>query len=202
MKGYSFWGLVRLARDLLLTKIVSGVHGWKLRLLRYPYYIRGIKYIKIGKGFTSGVGLRIDVLKMFDNSPLLSIGENVKINDYVHIGCTNKVLIGNNVLIASKVYISDHNHGYYDELNFSKHESPKIAPDKRRITSDGEVIIEDNVWIGEFVSILPGVKIGEGSIIGTMSVVTKNIPPYSVVVGTPAKVIKKYCFETNVWKRV
>ncbi|MBL4677498.1 MAG: hypothetical protein JKY70_15040 [Mucilaginibacter sp.] len=62
------------------------------------------------------------------------------------------------------------------------------------------VIIEDNVWIGETVSVLPGVTIGKGSIIGASAVVTKNIPPYSIAVGNPAKVIKTYNFESNSWE--
>ena len=60
-------------------------------------------------------------------------------------------------------------------------------------------MLNSNVWIGEFVSILPGVTIGMGSIIGTMSVVTKSIPPYSIAVGSPAKVIKVYDFENKKW---
>jgi lipopolysaccharide O-acetyltransferase len=53
-------------------------------------------------------------------------------------------------------------------------------------------IIEDNVWLGEFVSILPGVTIGKGNIIGANSVVTQDIPPYSIAVGTPARVAKRF----------
>ena len=60
------------------------------------------------------------------------------------------------------------------------------------------VSIGNNVWIGEHVSILPGVTIGEGSVIGANSVVSKSIPPYSIAVGSPAKVIKKYDFEKSV----
>ena len=64
------------------------------------------------------------------------------------------------------------------------------------------VFIEDNVWIGEFVSVLPGVRIGEGSVIGTMSVVTHDIPPFSIAVGSPARVIKRFNFATSCWERV
>ena len=63
-------------------------------------------------------------------------------------------------------------------------------------------MIEKNVWLGEFVSVLPGVKIGEGSIVGTMSVVNKDIPPYSISVGSPARVVKKYNFDTNKWEKI
>ena len=64
------------------------------------------------------------------------------------------------------------------------------------------VFIEDNVWIGESVSVLPGVRIGKNSIIGANSVVTKNIPENSIAVGNPARVIKKYNFETSFWEKI
>lgn len=65
-----------------------------------------------------------------------------------------------------------------------------IQPNLRPLVSKGPIIIEENVWIGEMVCILGGVHIGKGSIIGAGSVVTKNIPPYSLACGIPAKVVK------------
>ena len=72
----------------------------------------------------------------------------------------------------------------------------------RGALSNSPVIIEDNVWIGQSVSILKGVKIGFGSIIGSNSVVTKEIPPHSIAVGIPAKVVKTYNFESKQWINV
>lgn len=66
----------------------------------------------------------------------------------------------------------------------------KIAPNKRPLVSKGTVVIEDNVWIGEMVCIMPGIRIGKSSIIGANAVVTKDVPSYCVVGGNPAKVIK------------
>ena len=82
--------------------------------------------------------------------------------------------------------IIDHSHGnnVYREL--------LIHPAKRNLYSKGTIRIKDRVWIGEQVLILPDVTIGEGAVIGAGSVVTKDIPPYCVAVGNPAKVIKKY----------
>jgi lipopolysaccharide O-acetyltransferase len=76
-----------------------------------------------------------------------------------------------------------------------------IEPQKRPLNSL-PVIISKNVWIGESVSILPGVRIGKASIIGANSVVTKDIPDYSIAAGNPAKVIKKYNFATRCWERI
>jgi lipopolysaccharide O-acetyltransferase len=129
----------------------------------------------------------------------IEIGDNVEINDYVHIGAIDSVKIGNNVLIASKVYITDHDHGSYGRQG--RHDSPLSAP-RDRALSFAPVAIEDNVWIGEFVSVLQGVTIGKGSIVGAMSVVTRDIPPNCIAVGAPAKVIKRYSFETGRWEPV
>ncbi|RVU91802.1 acetyltransferase [Flavobacterium columnare] len=169
------------------------------RLIRYPFRIRGRQFVKIGKGFTTGFNCRIDALNFNNyNRPLIEIGNNVEINDDVHIGAVEKVIIEDNVLIASKVYISDHNHGNYKG---DLQDSPLTTPNSRKIYTS-PVFIRKNVWLGEFVCVLQGVTIGEGTIIGAMSVVTKNIPPYSIAVGSPAKVIKKFNFNINKWESI
>ena len=180
------------------------VRGWFIfknaRLIRFPFRVRGKQYIKIGKGFTTGFNCRIDALNInnLDEKYLIEIGENVEINDEVHIGATEKIIIEDNVLIASKVYISDHNHGSYKG---DEQDSPMSIPKERKIHSS-PIKIEKNVWIGELCCILQGVTIGEGSIIGAMSVVTKDIPPYTIAVGSPAKLIKRYNFETKKWDKL
>jgi lipopolysaccharide O-acetyltransferase len=195
-KRYGFYGSIRLLIDVINTRIFFSPS----RIIRRPYYIRGKRFIKFGKGFTTGVGARLDVLTDKRNGFLMEFGNNVQINDYVHIAAAESVKIGNNVLIASKVFITDHNHGNYGNT-ILPHCDPRVAPEERPLTKK-PVIIEDNVWIGEFVSVLPGAIIKEGSVIGTMSVVTKTIPPYSIAVGVPARVVKTYNFQTNQWEKV
>jgi lipopolysaccharide O-acetyltransferase len=191
-KTYGFWGIVYLSISYLYTKFFFP----EARLIRLPFDIRNKRNILIGDKFTSGRACRFEVYNPSShNEIILQIGKNVQVNDYVHIGAANSVIIGDNVLIASKVYISDHNHGSYsmDDSN-----SPLIPPNLRKIVSD-RVVINDNVWLGESVCVLPGVSIGEGSIIGALSVVTKDIPDYSIAVGIPAKVIKYFDFGLNKW---
>jgi acetyltransferase-like isoleucine patch superfamily enzyme len=196
-KRYGFYGSLRLLIDVLNTRIFFRPS----RIIRRPYYIRGKKFIKFGKHFTTGVGMRLDAFPNTGDKVLIEFGENVQLNDYVHIAAVESVKIGNNVLIASKVFITDHNHGSYDDTMLQANSDPSIPPQNRSLTTK-PVIIEDNVWIGEFVSILPGVSIKEGSIIGTMSVVTQSIPPYSIAVGVPARVIKKFNFQTKKWEKI
>jgi lipopolysaccharide O-acetyltransferase len=87
------------------------------RLIRLPFDIRNKRYIKIGENFTSGFGCRIEALELPNQKqPLIKMGCGIQINDYVHIACGESILIGDNVLIASKVFISDINHGAYSGL--------------------------------------------------------------------------------------
>lgn len=102
-------------------------------------------------------------------------------------------------LIASKVYISDIQHGCYNGTHFQDH--PETPPGDQLLNAK-EVIIEDNVWIGESVSIMHGVTIGKGSIVSANSVVTKDIPENTIVVGNPAKPIKKYNIELKIWESI
>jgi len=193
---YDFLGSLRMMQNFFLTKIFFP----QARIIRFPFDIRNKKWITIGNNFTSGVSCRFETHpnKTKKITKLLIIGDDVEINDYVHINASEKVNIGNNVLIASKVYISDTNHGNYSGIN---QDSPLTIPNKR-LLSTKPVIIEDNVWIGEFVSIMPGVKIGKGSIIGANSVVSRSIPPNVIAVGCPAKPIKKFNFETSRWDKI
>ena len=148
----------------------------------------GLNNVAVGKNFRAGERLK---LRTFDSwgdvryTPQIIIGDNVNIETDCHISAINKVSIGNNVLMASFVYISDHSHG-----NVNDKDGVVVTPLERPLYSKGPIIIEDDVWLGEKVSVMPGVHIGRGAIIGANSVVTKDVPAYAVAVGSPAKVIK------------
>ena len=154
---------------------------------KFPLIISGLENVEVGDGFKAEKNLKIEVFNYRKGqafSPKVIIGSNVSINENFHLGCVEEVIIGNNVLIASNVYISDHAHGSFSSTDLL------LPPVERPLITKGPVHIGDNVWVGEGVSILPGVKIGENSIIGANSVVTKAVPKNVVVVGAPAKVIK------------
>lgn len=194
LKQYGFFNLLKLIYFKMRTNFVFK----NARIIRFPIDIRGRKFMDIGKGFTTGVGCRLEAYPE-GNFKTLFIDENFQMNDYVHITAMQSVSIGRNVLFASKIYISDCSHGSYsgDQYDSSPLENPK---DRKMFSKP--VIIEDNVWLGEFVSVLPGVKIGKGTIVGANSVVSKDLPEYVIAVGTPAKPIKKYNFETQTWEKI
>lgn len=198
LKRYGYYGALKHLLYFLNTKFFYS----KSRMIRLPIEIRGRHLIDFGEKLTTGSYCRIEAVVKEDDKIVfqkqIKIGNNVIMNDNVHIGALHLITIGNNVLIGSKVLITDHYHGFYSGRNQS---SPLIPPNQRML-GGLPVIIEDDVWIGEFVSVLPGVTIGKGCIIGTQSVVNKSIPAYSMAVGSPAKIIKQYNFETKQWESV
>lgn len=110
---------------------------------------------------------------------VVEIGDKTYINHDSEIRCRERITIGNNVSIAYNVLIQDSDyHTTYDENGNPK---PQTLP----------VVIEDNVWIGANAIILKGVTVGEGTIVAAGSVVTKSVPPYSLVGGNPARIIKQ-----------
>ena len=117
-------------------------------------------------------------------NPSIVIGRNCHFGYQNHITCTNHISIGDNLLTGKWVTITDNSHGN------STLEQMKIDPLKRPIVSKGPVSIGNNVWIGDKATILPNVTIGDGAIIAANAVVTKNVPPYTVVAGNPAQIIK------------
>jgi acetyltransferase-like isoleucine patch superfamily enzyme len=162
---------------------------------------------KRGKGSVIRSQTRMDVFP-FNN---FSLGErsviedfstinngvgDVFIGDRTIIGLGNTVIgpvnIGNDVMFAQNIVVSAMNHGYEDI---------SIPPSKQKDIIK-LITIEDEVWIGANCVITIGVTIGKHSIVGAGSVVTKDIPPYCIAVGNPARVIKKYNSETAAWEKV
>lgn len=180
---------IKLIVDYIYTQYKKRrIINWGGRgLVRFPLYITGAKYIRIGTSFTCRKRTRLEAINLESNDtevPLIIIGNNVSINWDCHIGAINKIIIEDNVLIGSKVLIIDHQHG---EINA---QSIQLPPAQRNLWSKGPIIIKKNVWIGEGACIMPNVIIGNNSIIGANSVVTKNVPADCVVAGNPAKIIK------------
>lgn len=198
-----FWATITIYRKIL-QRIYNLFLARKLNVNKLCIHpsakIIGLLNIQIGENFHAGKDLWIEAVHSHGKltyNPQIIIKDNVAVNDSVHIAATNYVEIGNNVLMASKIYIADHNHGSYQGEDQSDPETP---PNIRPVSCDKRVVIEDNVWLGEFVAVLPGVTIGRGCIIGSNSVVSKSIPPYSIAVGSPARVVKQFNKEKRKWE--
>jgi lipopolysaccharide O-acetyltransferase len=193
---YSIIDYIRLFVALTKTK----VYYPKQRIIRFPFILRGKRMIDLGSSLTTGVGCRLEAFEADgDKSIKLRMGKRVQLNDYVHISAIHSVNIGNDVLMASHVYISDNSHGSYK--GYECDSDPKLPPIKRAYTVS-PVIIGNCVWLGEGVIVLPGVTIGNGAIIGAHSVVTTDIPSNSIAVGSPAKVVKIFNQQTGHWQIV
>lgn len=193
-----YWGR---AKQLLFSKMTFG--RWDIRI--FPdAHLGGAKHMRIGRGFSAGRGLWLDAVAEYYMAgqiftPELIVGDRVSVGEYVHIGCNHRIVIGDDVLMGSKIYITDHNHGVYRGENA---DSPAIPPGARKLTEGESVEIGARCWIGEFVTILPGVTIGEGCIIGSHSTVTHDIPANSIAVGSPARVIKVWNEDIEQWIKI
>lgn len=162
--------------------------GASAATIKHPFYMVGAKFIEIGQGFRGGRGLRLEALSKYGQQkfyPKIIIGKNVSCGPNCHFGAINRIEIHDDVLIASNVFITDHQHGKINQEEIAQRAI------KRPLYSKGPVIIEENVWIGENAAIMPGVRIGANAIIGTNAVVTKDVPPNAVYAGIPAKLIKQ-----------
>ncbi len=157
-----------------------------------PLRINGPENIYIGKCVGIHKHAWLGAKNLTGYKPVLKIEDGVTIGDYAHIFATRKVCIGKDVLLANFVYISDNIHGY---------ENIKVPIIQQPIVQKNDVYIGEGSWIGEHVCII-GASVGKHCVIGANSVVTKDIPDYSVAVGSPARVIKQYNKVSETWEKV
>ena len=152
--------------------------------------------IVIGRDTFIGEGSELLAYRSHFDRPLdshLIIGEHVRITSRCRITCAGTIRIGNDALFGPDVFITDHNHGMDPETPGG------YSPQDITIA---DVTIGEGAWLGQRVCVLPGVTIGAHSIIGANSVVTRDIPPFSMAVGSPARVIKQWDAEGKCWKHV
>lgn len=150
--------------------------------------IKGEKYIDIGDDSYISSGCQLFATDSYLSEKYMLeivIGSNCSIGTSSHITAIKGIYIGDNVLTGKFILITDNAHGA-SEISLLD-----MPPRLRPLASKGVVRIEDNVWIGDKASIMPGVTIGRGSIVAANSVVTKDVPPYCIVGGNPAKIIKQ-----------
>ena len=174
MMGRAFFG--RLGRGVRIV--------WPLRLV-------GLAHMHLADHVTLQVGAYVAVLPAKPDVPGLVIGRGTQIGNHAHIIVTHRVEIGEKVLIADRVYLSDNLHEYRDVTR------PVMDQPLRQI---GDVAIGDGSWIGENVCIM-GARVGRHCTVGANSVVTRNLPDFCVAAGAPALILRRYCERTGTWRR-
>ena len=155
---------LRGMRFYLANHVIAEIPSFRVR----HWYYRRVLHYRIGRDSSIHMGT-------FVTGDSISIGDNVVINRRCYLDGRLGLEIGDNVSISPEVYIISMEHDV---------DSPTFA------TKGGKVVIEDNVWVGARAIILPGVTLGEGSVVGAGAVVSRSVAPYRVAVGVPAREIR------------
>jgi len=171
-----------------------------------PRRISNPQCISIGNDVSLGPGCLLSATRRYPGSfmqgapdveiqefePAIHIGNRVTATGYLTIGAVMRVEIGDDALLASHIFISDNQHGHSRmDIPFKYQPLEKISP----------VTIGTGCWIGEHVVIMPGVSVGEMSIVGANSVVTESVPPRTIVAGCPARVIRTWDEAASAWTK-
>jgi acetyltransferase-like isoleucine patch superfamily enzyme len=130
-----------------------------------------------------------------DIGPTLVIGSGTNIGRRSVISAANHISIQENVLCAPGVFVTDHNHEY---------SNPDLPISQQGIASGGRIVIEQNCWLGYGSMVLAtknDIILGRNSVVGAYSVITKSYPPYSVIVGNPARVVRRFDRLSKTWQR-
>lgn len=162
----------------------------ELKLGSTQLHLFGLRYMEFGDQVEMHFNARVQCIDYFQPTdqhfkPRLILHDHVVVQAMCHIGCIDRVEIGEWSTMGARCYITDHTHGG------TSREELLLPPRKRPLVSRGPVKIGKYVHLGEGVCVMPGVTIGDYSVIGAGAVVTHDIPPFSVAVGSPAKVIKQ-----------
>ncbi|MEX2381977.1 MAG: acyltransferase [Opitutales bacterium] len=202
MKGWIYFTLGRLLGKLatVRNKAWREVVRRKLgsidptAIIEYPLKLTHPECIHIGRRTEiAWCGWLFAVTEYFGQrfDPEIRIGDDCTIGNHVHIVATNKILLGKNVMLADRVYISDNAHDYRNV------HSPIMRSD---LICCGEVHIGDDSWIGENVCIFGDIRIGRHCVVGANAVVNRHLPDFSVAVGAPARIIKRYNPASKDWE--
>ena len=179
--------------EQIFVSHIPGNIGYVIRNLYWKIMLKKCQRVKFGTGciitgrenITIGNNANImhNACLYAHNNSELTIGENFDCNMNVILGAADhgKLIIGDNCMVGPNVVIRSSNHEYRQ----------KDVPIKDQGHTGGTIILEDDVWIASTAVIVPNVRIGKGAIVGAGAVVTKDVEPYTLVAGVPAKVIRE-----------
>ena len=185
MKAAGIQRLVRENRDRAFSLAMRSSFaemGPRARL-SMPIELVRPEHIKIGSRVYVGPGCW---LLTHEPAGRLEIGSDTSISGYCVFSAAAEVRIGRSVLFARNVYVADHRHGFDDPVR------PIVD---QPLTEIRPVKVEDGAWLGQNVVLLPGVTVGRGAVVGANSVIRQDVPPRSVVAGTPGRVIRRLASE-------
>lgn len=193
----SIVSLLYRTQSWIFTKIIANSFytiGKKCSIAP-PLRFGNLSNVELGSYVTIHTNCWIQVLKSDknDNLPVIRINDHVGIGMDSTISAVKSIVLEEYVFTARNVYISDHTHNY-DDIN------KPIS--NQSVCNVAEVRIGAHTWLGQNSVILPGVTIGRHCVIGANSVVNTDIPDYSVAVGAPAKIVKRYNSKSHSWGRV
>ena len=184
---------------LMMHPVKTRPRLW-VRGLQFLYMKKGKKsviYRSVRKDIVPFNGFHLGNFSVIEDYAIINnaVGD-ISIGDHTRIGLGNTIIgpvkIGNEVIIAQNVALSALNHKFEDVTKSIVDQGVETV----------QITISNNVWIGANSAILAGVHIGEHAIVGAGSVVTKDVPSYSVVVGNPAKIVKRYDHNEQRWIRI
>ena len=160
--------------------------------LTRPAFIDGACSISIGARCHLGGHSRLAAFRARRGVVRIEIGDGTLISPFAHIGAAELVRIGEECTIGAFTWVTDHDHDIEEPLSTTRRHARIVA---------APTTIGDRAYLGERVAVLRGVTVGEGAIVGTNSVVTKDVPPYTIAVGAPARVIKRLDRTSGKWVR-
>jgi lipopolysaccharide O-acetyltransferase len=198
---YKPWALLRFMVEQLFGRLHAAALGWPRSYLGPGGRVIGSRYIRVGQGAHINRYAWLEAVYSFRGQafePSIRIGQRFSASDRLHISCVEKIVIGDDCLFGSGVYISDHNHGIYAA---AKQSAPSESPVDRELQATGAVTIGSRVWIGDNVVIVGSLTIGDGAVIGANSVVKKDVPSNAIAAGIPLRVIKRFNPVSGKWEK-
>lgn len=183
---------LRIKRNVWYTKWISNFIGkvGNRVIIQRPLQLEGdgLDCIHIGDSTTIQAHCVLGCRRSYgeDNgyTPEIIIGKDCAIGEYTHITAISHISLGDGLLTGRFVFIGDNAHGGLSV------EEASISPARRHLKTKGDVVIGKNVWLGDKVTVLGGVTIGDNVIVAANAVVTHDVPSNSMVAGSPAKVVK------------
>lgn len=175
---------VRARNKLFSLSVAGGFQAFgKDSVIQLPVRLKNTRRIVIGNGVFIAANTWLQVLYRDSETPAIIIGDGTTLAGGCVVSAAMSVRIGSHVGLSRNVYVADHTHEY---------QGPTELLEDQGITQVEPVEIGDGAWIGENAFVFPGVRIGRRAVVSANSVVTSDVPAYTVVAGQPARVVRRF----------